>query len=45
MSGLAMDQIDDANINGLKQNGLSMWERDQDKIEALLRKMVDDTFG
>ena len=42
VSNLSMDKIDQENIDGLKQDGLKLWERDQEKIKTLLRLMIDD---
>lgn len=44
VSNLSMDKIDAENIEGLKQDGLKLWERDQEKIKAILRLMIDDQF-
>lgn len=44
-STLAMDKIDQANIDGLIQDGEKLYKKDEEKLKAILRLIIDDTFG
>lgn len=45
VSSLKMDKIDPININGLKQDGENLYTRDEEKLKAILRLIIDDAFG
>lgn len=43
-SELKMDNIDPENVRGLVGDGERLYKRDEEKLKALLRLMIDDKF-
>ena len=39
-----MDKIDPVNIKGLMQDGENLFARDEEKLKAILRLIIDDAL-
>jgi predicted acylesterase/phospholipase RssA len=45
VSALKMDKVDKENIDGLVQDGEKLYKRDEEKLKAILRLIIDDALA